>query len=60
MLLAAVEREAIELGQHNDDHAVRTRLVAALEHLGELLLDHLEFEEASLESTLGRMSSWTG
>ena len=60
LLLAAVEREAIELGQHNDDHAARVRLVAALEHLGELLLDHLEFEEKSLEGALGRMRSWTG
>ena len=59
-LLAAVEREAVELGQDNDDHAARVRLVAALEHLGELLLDHLEFEENSLEFALARMRSWAG
>lgn len=60
MLLGGVERTAIELGSGPAGTAARRRLVVALERLGELLLDHLDFEEQSLESALARMPTWRG
>lgn len=60
MLLGDVERTAIELGSGPAGTATRRRLIAALERLGDLLLDHLNFEEQSLEPALARMPNWRG
>jgi hypothetical protein len=58
-LLDAVEAEAVEL-EAGDDPANRARVVEALVGLGGVLLEHLEFEERSIESTLARMTSLRG
>lgn len=58
-LLAAVEASAAEL-EVDDSDGGRARVVEALEALSGVLLEHLEFEERSLESTLARMGSWQG
>ena len=59
-LLHRVETATAELDHESDSTAGRARLIAALDALGALLLDHLEFEERSLEPALARMRSWAG
>jgi hemerythrin-like domain-containing protein len=58
-LLDTVEAAAAEL-EAGDDQVHRALLVEALEALGGVLLEHLEFEERSIESTLARMTSLRG
>jgi hypothetical protein len=59
VLLDRVEAAAEALVGEGEQ-AQRDELVAALESLAETLLEHLAFEERSLEATLGRMGSWQG
>ena len=54
-LLDSVEKHAREL--ESDDRA-RMEMGHALSTLAEHLLEHLEFEEASLTPTLSRLSGW--
>jgi hypothetical protein len=56
-LLDDVERSLELIDGHPD---ARERLVAALAALAALLLDHLAFEEESLEPALAKMRSWVG
>ncbi len=55
-----LEAAANALDGADDPERARERLVAALTGLGTLLLEHLEFEEHSLEPVLGRMQTWAG
>ena len=59
VLLDEVEAAASDLTGDNHGEG-RARVVAALEALGAALLDHLDFEERSIESTLARMGTWAG
>jgi hypothetical protein len=55
-----LEAAANALDGADDLEAARERVVWALTGLGTLLLEHLDYEERSLESVLGRMQSWFG
>ena len=55
-----LEAAAADLEGADDPDAARERVVAALTGLGALLLEHLDYEERSLEGVLGRMESWYG
>ena len=59
VLLDEVEAAAADL-TGDDNGEGRARVVVALEALGAALLEHLDFEERSIESTLARMGSWAG
>jgi iron-sulfur cluster repair protein YtfE (RIC family) len=59
-LVRELEAAANELEGAPDPGAARERVVAALTALGALLLEHLDYEERSLEAVLGRMDSWYG
>lgn len=58
----AVRLEEIEIAvaalEQDDGEAARRRVVTALEGLGELLLAHLDYEEASIGPTLLGWSAW--
>ena len=54
VLLDEVEAAAADL-TGDDNGEGRARVVVALEALGAALLEHLDFEERSIESTLARM-----
>jgi iron-sulfur cluster repair protein YtfE (RIC family) len=58
--LRSVEASVADLDSGDASISARERLVAALNDLGELLLEHLDFEERSLERPLGRMRTWAG
>jgi Hemerythrin HHE cation binding domain len=55
-----LEAAANALDGADDLEAARERVVWALTGLGTLLLEHLDYEERSLEPVLGRMQTWTG
>lgn len=55
-----LEAAATALDGAEDPDQARARVVAALTDLGTLLLEHLDYEERSLEDVLGRMPSWFG
>jgi hypothetical protein len=55
-----LEAAAAALDGAAEPEATRERVVASLTGLGNLLLEHLEYEERSLEDVLGRMQSWYG
>ncbi len=59
-LVHELEAAAADLEGADDPDAARERVVAALTGLGALLLEHLDYEERSLEGVLGRMESWYG
>ena len=59
-LVHELEAAANDLEGAPDPDAARERVVAALTDLGTLLLEHLDYEERSLEGVLGRMPSWYG
>ena len=59
-LVHELEAAAAALEGADDPDAARERVVAALTGLGALLLEHLDYEERSLEGVLGRMESWYG
>jgi hypothetical protein len=59
-LVVALERRTAALDGARNATAARARLVDALARLGNLLLDHLDYEERGLEDVLGRMRSWYG
>jgi len=57
-LLHVVEAATGDLDREDGSDAARERLVALLNELGDVLLEHLDFEEESLEGALGRMRTW--
>jgi len=57
-LLDGVEEATAKLDREAGSAASRARLTGALAALAEALLEHLDYEERSLEPTLGRLRSW--
>ena len=54
-LLEHIENQAERL---DADERVRSRVAAGLDDLGDLLLEHLDFEEDQLERPMARMQGW--
>ncbi len=59
-LLHAVEAATADLDREDGSITARERLVESLNALGDVLLEHLDYEERSLEAPLGRMRTWAG